>query len=361
MLIGAGSSAAGYAAVASDIRAKKDIKPVSVLAALGGGDHSKTGMNFAQRAREFGPELSSALGFGRSRAHDANARSTGPGFDVQSQINDAHDANARSAGPDTSLAEFGGLPSRVGLGAAGDARQARLDALLGSDANSRYHAATAEQHPSTWGTGDVIPDMRPAQGYEYSYKDPEADGAGRYVGPMAQDLEHLPGVVEQGPDGKKAINAPRLTLANTAAVSELQNKMDRVLQLQALGAGNAPNETTSLSPEETPRFQDWVKKNNIRDLDNPESHYDYRGFWKQYGDQPHQQGAHFTDEFKQHGHPSFSVESNYSKGIGDGGYWDYPNGKEQYSPSLMPKVPPIDTAALDEAYRRQQLQALGGR
>ncbi|HEY6924405.1 MAG TPA: hypothetical protein VI653_13120, partial [Steroidobacteraceae bacterium] len=271
-------------AVTSDVRAKTDIKPVSVLEALSGGKYSPA----ATRAMY---EQQSAP-------------------DVRGAIEDAHAANARSAGPDTSLSEFGGLPSRVGLGAAGDARQARMRQLAALGA----------------------PDMRPAQGYDYAYRDPEADGAGRYVGPMAQDLEHLPGVVEQAPDGQKAINAPRLTLANTAAVSELQRKMDRVLQLQALGSGQAPGETTQLSPEEDHRFQQWVKKNGIRDLDHPDSHYDYRGFWKQYGDQPHQQGAHFTDEYKQHGHPSFSIESNYSKGIGDGGYWDYPNGKEQYNP-----------------------------
>lgn len=86
--------------------------------------------------------------------------------------------------------------------------------------------------------GFAAPNLRPAQGYEYSYKDPKADGAGRYVGPMAQDLEQLPGVVEEGKDGQKSINAPRLTLANTAALSEMQRKqdeLDRRLQLQALG------------------------------------------------------------------------------------------------------------------------------
>lgn len=58
----------------------------------------------------------------------------------------------------------------------------------------------------------------------------------------------------------------------------------------------------------------------MRDLDHPDSHYDYRGaFLAGLG-----RGAstgHFPDTFKQHGHPTFSVESKYSAGPGDGGSW----------------------------------------
>lgn len=115
------------------------------------------------------------------------------------------------------------------------------DAPAGDGMPSPEAHARQQQLQALGAMGDFkAPNMRPAQGYEYAYKDPAADGAGRYVGPMAQDLEHLPGVVEQGKDGKKAINAPRLTLANTAAVSELQRKqdeLDRKLKLQALNGG----------------------------------------------------------------------------------------------------------------------------
>ena len=86
--------------------------------------------------------------------------------------------------------------------------------------------------------GFRAPDMRPAQGYEYSYKDPKADGAGRYTGPMAQNLEHLPGVVERGEDGQKSINAPRLSLATASTISKQQQRLDEIerrQQLQALG------------------------------------------------------------------------------------------------------------------------------
>jgi hypothetical protein len=119
------------------------------------------------------------------------------------------------------------------------------DAPSGDGMPSPEAHARQQQLEALGAMGDFrAPDLRPAQGYEYSYKNPAADGAGRYVGPMAQDLEHLPGVVEQAPDGQKAINAPRLTLANTAALSEVQRKQDeleRALRLQALGGGGAPS------------------------------------------------------------------------------------------------------------------------
>lgn len=211
MMLGAMSSGAGAIAqmrgggnATSDIRAKEDIKPASVSQAFGGGP---------VRGEAMSPAVLEAL-------------------------NGARDTNARQQ-LDFSQDEFRtpGAAERIGLGRAGDARQERMHQLLALGANDRYHAAQEGQQPSTWGTGDIVPDMRPAQGYEYAYKDPERHGEGRYVGPMAQDLEHLPGVVEQGPDGTKSINAPRLTLANTAAVSEQQRRLDRLEQLSALSGG----------------------------------------------------------------------------------------------------------------------------
>jgi hypothetical protein len=94
-------------------------------------------------------------------------------------------------------------------------------------------------------------------------------------------------------------------------------------------------ETTPLSPREAARFQHWIDVNGITDLDHPDSHYDYRGYWKATGGAPVEPGmfvshgagqqlprrAHFTDLFKQHGHPTFSQESQYSRGPRDGGMW----------------------------------------
>ncbi len=78
-------------------------------------------------------------------------------------------------------------------------------------------------------------------------------------------------------------------------------------------------ETTKLSPLEEQLFLRWVRDNQINDVDAPESRYDYRGFFL--SGEPHRIGDHFPDTFKQHGHPTFSVESKYSTGPGDGGRW----------------------------------------
>ena len=78
-------------------------------------------------------------------------------------------------------------------------------------------------------------------------------------------------------------------------------------------------ETTQLAPEEQAAFEQWLRANNIHDLDDPRSHYDYRGAFKAgVGREPGAEG-HFPDTFKQHGHETFSNESQYSKG--DGGTW----------------------------------------
>jgi hypothetical protein len=79
-------------------------------------------------------------------------------------------------------------------------------------------------------------------------------------------------------------------------------------------------ETTKLNPLQEELFKRWALENAVSDVDAPESHYDYRGFWQQ-NKGPHKQDEHYPDTFKQHGHPTFSVESKYSTGPGDGGRW----------------------------------------
>lgn len=81
-------------------------------------------------------------------------------------------------------------------------------------------------------------DLRPARGYSYEYKDPDAHGQGRFYGPMAQDLEQTPAgasTVKQGPDGTKMVDTSRLSLVNTSAISEQQRKLEALQsQLAAL-------------------------------------------------------------------------------------------------------------------------------
>lgn len=87
-------------------------------------------------------------------------------------------------------------------------------------------------------------------------------------------------------------------------------------------------EVTPLTPQEEAQFQSWAAANGITDADMPEGRYDYRGYWLDVASKAADQtklyadGLHFPDTYKQHGHPSFSVESKYSTGPNDGGNWD---------------------------------------
>ena len=86
-------------------------------------------------------------------------------------------------------------------------------------------------------------------------------------------------------------------------------------------------ERTPLPPIDEIAFQTWAKQNGIGDVNAPEGRYDYRGYWKDVASQggndtkQYADGLHFSDTYKQHGHPSFSVESKYSAGPHDGGRW----------------------------------------
>lgn len=82
------------------------------------------------------------------------------------------------------------------------------------------------------------------------------------------------------------------------------------------------SEITRLTPDEELAFQQWAKANGVTDVDDPRSNYDYRGYWKEHSNTPIRFGVdHFPDTYKQHGHPTFSIESQYSAGPYDGGRW----------------------------------------
>jgi hypothetical protein len=80
-------------------------------------------------------------------------------------------------------------------------------------------------------------------------------------------------------------------------------------------------EVTPIPPAQEAAFRAWLQRNRVTDLDEPDAFYDYRGAFMAglNRDGPTQ---HWPDTFKQHGHPTFSVESKYSAGPDDGGHWD---------------------------------------
>lgn len=108
-----------------------------------------------------------------------------------------------------------------------------------------------------------------------------------------------------------------------------RDELARSAFLRMLGS-----ETTPLSPEEEREYRAWLRHYQPRDIDpaTGEPHedvkYDYRGYWKAHqgpgsrGMLPVQfEGAHGPDTFKQSEHPTFSQESQYSRGPHEGGMW----------------------------------------
>jgi len=126
--------------------------------------------------------------------------------------------------------------------------------------------------------------------------------------------------------------------------------LGRVAQTPPLKiSGPVPGETTPLTPDEEKQYQTWLTTNKIEGADEPDSYYDYRGYWKDTKGAPYPPPGgkgHGPDTYKQHGHPTFSVESRYSTGPNDGGHWETgPSGeRDQFVPAGAPgpggAVPP---------------------
>jgi len=131
------------------------------------------------------------------------------------------------------------------------ATAARSGAFALSDENSKQRIAELEgelarTYAALGGEAAPTPSVRqPAEpnpyakagSYSYEYKDPSQPGAapGRQVGPMAQELTGIPGVVEKTPAGL-AVNTDRLTMANTSEVGNLRREVDQLKkQAGALG------------------------------------------------------------------------------------------------------------------------------
>lgn len=119
-------------------------------------------------------------------------------------------------------------------------------------------------------------------------------------------------------------------------------------------------ELTAIPTEREPDFRDWVQRNQIQDLDHPDSHYDYRGAFMAGVDRDPVSG-HWPDQWKQHGETTFSDQSQYSRGPGDGGTWEgevfTPPPAEDplasYTPDWRSRLvePPIRESGLSPAQR----------
>lgn len=133
--------------------------------------------------------------------------------------------------------------------------------------------------------------------------------------------------------------------------------------------GNSPRfaaDSTALSEPEERVFQEWARAEGIGDVDHPESHYDYRGYWRDIaskgGDErkEYPDGLHFPDTYKRRGHPTFSEESKYSHGPGDGGRWGGADG-ETFTPAAQPTQAARLLGRLAPSLAVESPDRLGGR
>ncbi len=225
------------------------------------GQNQQTGLSYGQlQGQLYGQGQQNQLGFGTLASGQYTS-----GEQLRNQILSGQQSSDTSRyGADRGV--------QVGMAQVGQKQDAANMAMLGSVAGSIGTASGKgggdvpsymENNPYTSdirAKKDIQPasmagvfdrgtpaDLRPAQGYQYDYKDPGAPGAapGRQLGPMAQDLEKTPAgasTVTTGPDGKKAIDTGRLSLVNTSAISEQQKRIDQLEQLLNNRAKYAPGE-----------------------------------------------------------------------------------------------------------------------
>lgn len=123
----------------------------------------------------------------------------------------------------------------------------------------------------------------------------------------------------------------------TSAFDQLWGSDSVTPRVSGHGFAGQPPERTALSPEQETAYQAWLRRYQITDADRPGSNYDYRGAFLT-GLTPDTRG-HWSDQFKQHGEPTFSEESQYSAGPGDGGTWQ----GEQFRPPAAARAATFDS------------------
>jgi len=107
-------------------------------------------------------------------------------------------------------------------------------------------------------------------------------------------------------------------------------------------------ETSVIPAGKEQAFRAWVKRNRISDLDAPDAFYDYRGAFLAGVDRG--SDGHWPDTFKQHGHPTFSVESKYAiPNDSQAGRWE--NGR--YVAPMTTPQPQFNPADVWEALIRK--------
>lgn len=142
------------------------------------------------------------------------------------------------------------------------ALEAALDSSLQQQGSGSRAPMPAPRQPD-YGALDAAArrgtDLRSAGSYTYEYKDPSRFGKGRYAGPMAQELEHIPGVVRHAPDGTKLVDSGRLANVTASAVGEQQRDIDgleaEITQLEEEIAKMRNSDTVYPTPRQPRRMR----------------------------------------------------------------------------------------------------------
>lgn len=119
-----------------------------------------------------------------------------------------------------------------------DPAKAKEDALKGAMANAMSDMRAKEAIAP--GAGELDDFLKSLGVYSYQYKD-EANGKGRRISPMAQEIESTPlgrAAVSEGPDGLKRVDYGKLggtMLAATAHLDAKIRKLDAELRAAVLG------------------------------------------------------------------------------------------------------------------------------
>lgn len=234
----AGAIASGLGAAAtmiSDIRAKKDVKPISggdfaslasKMRAGGGRDLSSDPMGkMGERALTGVGPAAQALASGI--AYDANAYNSQPVL-IPPMLKPLELSDANSKEEIRRLTRERDEWMTAAMGNAGEdiGRKVQRDNPAMAEDMARMQRTGREPVSDQAAS---LASLAQTPGYSYRYKEGEGEDPNRrHVGPMAQDLERTPvgeSVIQTMPDGRKAIDTGRLSLVNSTATGELARRL----------------------------------------------------------------------------------------------------------------------------------------
>lgn len=169
---------------------------------------------------------------------------------------------------------------------------------------------------------------------------------GQDAGPGDPRLKRLQQMIQQRPDLR--LQRLKAMVAQQRAVTAPQKATAEAVfgEIPASSGGRdffQTPEVTDLGDRE-PAFQTWLAGHSVdgHSIDPTQGQYDYRGAFNA-GVEPDASG-HWPDTFKQHGHPTFSNESQYSERPGEGGSWQgekyIPAGPRVMAAKEMPTAKP---------------------